>query len=187
MSKLSQCTCFTHVKILRRCELNQSFCLLFRLSVWPCRSFWSTSLIRSYSTILTPCPTSPVTLFPALVCSNPFWVSGAAREVFLIKLIKLWVAVCGLLGVFRSTQCSLFLLFLWNLWKKIDNKFKMCVIAGSGARLRTAKRVKGFLELSDVSIGEFERASSTQVTSIYSGDTDTHGLLVESSVKLNLG
>lgn len=63
----------------------------------------------------------------------------------------------------------------------------MCVIAGSGARLGTAKRVKGFLELSDVSIGEFERASSTQVTSIYSGDTDTHGLLVESSVKLNLG
>ena len=64
---------------------------------------------------------------------------------------------------------------------------KMCVIAGSGARLRTAKRVKGFLELSDVSVGEFEQASSTRVTSIYSGDTDTHGLLVESSVKLNLG
>ena len=64
---------------------------------------------------------------------------------------------------------------------------KMCVIAGSGARLRTAKRVKGFLELSDVSVGEFEQAFSTRVTSIYSGDTDTHGLLVESSVKLHLG
>ncbi|KAK2556826.1 hypothetical protein P5673_021035 [Acropora cervicornis] len=63
----------------------------------------------------------------------------------------------------------------------------MCIIAGSGARLPTAKRVKGFLELSDVSVGEFEQASSTRVTSIYSRDTDTHGLLVESSVRLNLG
>lgn len=63
----------------------------------------------------------------------------------------------------------------------------MCVIADSGARLPTAKLGKGFLELSDVSVGEFEQASSTRATSIYSGNTDTHGLLVESSVKLNLG
>ena len=62
----------------------------------------------------------------------------------------------------------------------------MCVIAGSGARLRTAKRVKGFLELSDVSVGEFEQAFSTRVTSIYSGDTDTHGLLAVSYTHLTL-
>ena len=58
----------------------------------------------------------------------------------------------------------------------------MCVKAGGGERLPTAKLVKSFQDLFDVS--EFEQASSIRVTLIYSENTDTQGLLVESSVKL---